>query len=155
MLGQKGQSSIQCFFQVLRGLPGQAQHQVQVEVVDAPCPCHPHRLFHLLPAVPPPDGLKQMGLAGLGAQGQAVDTALDQSLHKDGGQGLRVGLATGLHVRRPGEGGLQGLQEGRHLFWRHQAGGPPADEQGVSRWMAQRLPPACDLPAQGILIGPS
>ena len=83
---------------VALGLAGQTVHQIDADVVEARLARVAKGLLRLLEVVAPSDELQEIVVAGLHADGQAVDPLLPQELEGRGADGIGVAFDGDLGV---------------------------------------------------------
>ena len=152
VLGPQIQGGVQGFPHVLRGLARQAQHQIQVQVVDPRRPGEGSRLAHARQVVNAAQGPQQFRLGGLHAHGQAVAAALPQRPGKLRRQRARIALHRPFGVGRDGKALPQRPGDAPIQRRRQQRGRAPAEKHRVRRRMPAGLCPLPDLPAQRLRI---
>ena len=133
-------------------LPGDAQHQVDIEIIKASPAGKPHRLLHLGPGVLAVQEFQLLRVSTLRAQGKPVDAAVSKSCQKARGEGARVGLAADLGVPCQEKIPVQGIKYPGHLLGLQKAGRAPADKDRVDSGMSIAFGPGVQLRDQCIHI---
>ena len=153
MRGREGHGGRQRFPKVEDGLRRQAEHQVEVDIVESRLAGDVYGGDHFLPIMDPAEEPQETGLACLRTQGQAVDACLAQGLGKGSSEGSGVAFAGDLGVRFNGESLIQSIQDMCYLEFIEKRGCAPAQEDGV-RCRVPRLGAAAGyFPDHGLYIG--
>ena len=124
---------------VVRGLVGQAVHEVHVEVVEAGCACHVRGADRLVAVVYTPQGLELGGLEALYADGQAIDAGLPVRLEFLLLEGPWVGFQSDFDVDGERDALLHAAQQTPQSLGAEQAWSAAAEEDradGASRTAA-------------------
>jgi len=125
---QRGADIFQC---LLQRLPRQAEHQIQVEIVETGCLCHFGGADGFLAAVDASQRLQVPVVEALRADGQAVDTGLAEASELAAFRRAGIGFEGDFRLRGQGQPRGDAFQQGGDGFGAEQAGCAAADEHGL------------------------
>ena len=129
--GGRGKGPFQFLHRGVQGLAREAEHQVQVDVIESGRAGLFNRRQALLDAVYAPERLQTLIVHALHPQRQAVDPGLGIGPEVAAVDGARVGLQGDLHIGPQAQSGPQLGHQPCHGGARHQAGCATAEKDAT------------------------